>query len=292
MEDKTRITRVSHPRAVSDKDDRACMVLIYPPGALMGRRFELKKDTVIGRGADCQIQIDRDSISRRHARLVRGKNGGWVIHDLGSTNGTYVGGVLVKERALHEGDLIKIGSTIFKFLSGGSIEQDYYEEIYRMTIIDGLTEAYNKRYFLEYLERELARCGRYSRPLSLVMFDIDHFKHINDDHGHLSGDYVLKELARRVRGEVRKDEVFARYGGEEFAVLIPEAGHEAALKLAERIRVLVGAEPFRFEQEAVPVRVSLGVATTTTAIDSQSFIKLADENLYRAKRAGRDRVVG
>jgi diguanylate cyclase (GGDEF)-like protein len=292
---KTRITRVSVARQAPNLDAQACLVLIYPPGPMMGRRFEFGRDSreiIIGRGSDCAIQIDRDSVSRKHARIVKNGKGSWVVQDLGSTNGTYLGADPVKESGLRDGDLLKIGSTIFKFLSGGSVEQAYYEEIYRMTIIDGLTEAYNKRYFLEYAERELARCGRYGRPLSLVMFDIDHFKLINDEHGHLTGDYVLKELSRRVRSEVRAGEVFARYGGEEFAVVLPEADHDAAMQFAERIRMLVASTPFSFEDDLVEVRVSLGVTTTTTALEAQGFIKAADENLYRAKRAGRDRVVG
>jgi diguanylate cyclase (GGDEF)-like protein len=292
---KTRITRVSVARAQGVDGAQACVVLIYPPGQLMGHKFELgdgKKEVVIGRGADCAIQIDRDSVSRRHAKIVKNGKGGWKVQDLGSTNGTYVAGEQVKEQVLRDGDLLKIGSTIFKFLSGGSVEQSYYEEIYRMTIIDGLTEAFNKRYFMEYLERELARCGRYGRPLSLVMFDIDHFKRINDDHGHLTGDYVLKELARRVRGEVRAGEVFARYGGDEFAMILPEASHEAAVTLAERIRNLVRQKAFQFEEDQLDVSISLGVATTNVELESRAFIKQADESLYKAKRAGRDRVVG
>jgi diguanylate cyclase (GGDEF)-like protein len=293
---KTRITRVSVARMQAGGDVLACLVLIYPPGQLMGHKFELaegsKKDIIIGRGSDCAIQIDRDSVSRRHAKIVKNGKGGWKVQDLGSANGTYVGGEPVKEQVLRDGDLLKIGSTIFKFLSGGSVEQSYYEEIYRMTIIDGLTEAFNKRYFMEYLERELARCGRYGRPLSLVMFDIDHFKRINDDHGHLTGDYVLKELARRVRGEVRAGEVFARYGGEEFAMVLPEASHEAATAFAERIRNLVRGKPFQFEDDKLDVRVSLGVATTTAELEPGVFIKQADDNLYKAKRGGRDKVVG
>ena len=93
---------------------------------------------------------------------------------------------------MRDGDLLKIGNAIFKFLVGGNIETAYHEEIYRMTIIDGLTQAFNKRYFVENLEKEIPRCTRHQRPLSLVMFDIDHFKKINDEHGHLAGDYVLR----------------------------------------------------------------------------------------------------
>ena len=102
---------------------------------------------------------------------------------------------------LRDGDLIKIGRTIFKFLTGGNIENAYHEEIYRLTTVDGLTQIFNKRYFLDTLEREIARAHRYRRPLSLVMFDIDHFKKVNDSFGHLAGDYVLKHLAQTVRDE-------------------------------------------------------------------------------------------
>src|SRR5215471_1759099 len=288
---KTRITRVSVARSKAAGDAQACLVLIYPPGQLMGHKFELgdgKKDLVIGRGSDCAIQIDRDSVSRRHAKIVKNGKGGWKVQDLGSTNGTYVGGEPVKEQVLRDGDLLKIGSTIFKFLSGGSVEQSYFEEIYRMTIIDGLTEAFNKRYFMEYLERELARCGRYGRPLSLVMFDIDHFKRINDDHGHLTGDYVLKELARRLATRIRRDELLARYGGEEFAAVLPETGRKGALEFGEQIRTIVGREPFEFEGDKLTVTISVGVAVVDgREIDLQTFVKTADENLYRAKRSGR-----
>ena len=123
---------------------------------------------------------------------------------------------------LRDADFVKIGAAIFKFLSGAGIEASYHEEIYRMTIVDALTGAHNKRYFLEFLEREIARCARYRRPLSLLMFDIDHFKAINDKHGHLTGDYVLREMSRRLLGRVRREELLARYGGEEFAAVLPE----------------------------------------------------------------------
>ncbi len=160
-----------------------------------------------------------------------------------------------------------------------------------MTIIDGLTQAYNKRYFLENLEKEIPRCTRHQRPLSLVMFDIDHFKKINDAHGHLTGDFVLKELARRIRSRVRKEEVFARYGGEEFAVTLPETSKDQAVKVSEDLRKLVGTEPFEFEGDSIPVTISIGVGTTVAEIAPDAFIRIADENLYKAKRSGRNKVI-
>jgi diguanylate cyclase (GGDEF)-like protein len=291
-ESKTRITSVKAP--ADARGNPACMVLIYPTGADMGRRFTLESDALlIGRGSDCDIVVDMDSVSRRHAKIER-RGAVVLITDLDSTNGTYVNEKQVRERALADGDQVKIGNAIFKFLSGGNVETSYHEAIYRMTIIDGLTEAHNKRYFLEFLDRELARCARYQRPLSLVMFDLDHFKRINDNHGHLAGDFVLRELSRRLRSRIRKEELLARYGGEEFVVVLPEAGHQGAMDFAEQLRRLVERDPFVFEGETIPLTISVGVATLESGdqLDALQFIKLADENLYRAKRAGRNRVVG
>ena len=289
---KTRITEIRGPAKPEGASGQACLVLIYPAGADLGKRYELAGlEIVIGRGADCDIQVDRDSVSRRHAKVERAGQG-WRVVDLGSTNGTYVNDNPVSERTLDDGDLVKIGNAIFKFLTGGNIENAYHEEIYQMTIIDGLTRAHNKRYFIENLDRELARCGRNRRPVSLVMFDIDHFKKINDTHGHLTGDHVLKELAGRVRTRIRKEEIFARYGGEEFVVLLPEAANANAIEFAEQLRRLVERQTFEFEGDSIPVTISCGVATVAEEMPSEGFIKIADENLYKAKRNGRNKVVG
>jgi two-component system, cell cycle response regulator len=290
-EGKTRITSVKGPPRSGDEP--ACLVLIYPSGPMMGRRYTLDGDAlIIGRGSDCDIVVDLDSVSRRHATIER-KGGSILISDLGSTNGTYVNEQLVEEQPLRDGDQVKIGNAIFKFLSGGNVESGYHEAIFRMTIIDGLTEAHNKRYFLEFLDRELARCVRYGRPLSIVMFDLDHFKAVNDTHGHLAGDYVLRELSRRLRARIRKEELMARYGGEEFVVVLPEAGHEGAMQFAEQIRRLVEREPFEFEGETIPMTISVGVATIQgELVETPQFIKIVDQNLYQAKRSGRNQVVG
>lgn len=290
---KTRVTQVRPSVPVHGSDsDAACLVMIYPPGPGMGKRTPLEgNEMVVGRGADCDIQLDRDSVSRKHAKFSRA-DGSWQVEDLGSTNGTFVGDEGISKRRLRDADLVKIGNFIFKYLVGTNVENAYHEEIYRLTIYDALTEAANKRHFLEFLDRELARCTRTKRPLSLVLFDIDHFKLINDKRGHLTGDHVLRELARRIRGRIRRDELFARYGGEEFAVVLPEADRGQGLNFAETVRSIVARDDFEFEGERFPVRVSLGVATTDSITDPQAFIKIADDNLYKAKRGGRDRVVG
>jgi diguanylate cyclase (GGDEF)-like protein len=290
---KTRITKLQAV-APPGTSENACLVLIYPPGPDMGKRFTLDRSELsMGRGTDCDIQVDHDSVSRRHAKVCQQSDRSWTVQDLGSTNGSWVNDKPIQSGPLRDGDRLKIGAAIFKFLTGDNIEMSYHEEIYRMTIVDGLTGVHNKRYFLEFLDREMSRCMRYGRPLALVMFDIDHFKHINDQHGHLTGDYVLKELARRLSTRIRRDELLARYGGEEFAAVLPESSREGALEFGESIRHIVAREPFEFEGDRIQVTISVGVAV----VDGQptelgAFVKAADENLYRAKRAGRNQVVG
>ena len=289
-ESKTRITDVKRPTAATKE---ACLVLIYPPGPQMGRRYTLDRaETHIGRGSDCAIVVDFDSVSRRHACVSR-RAGATIVTDLKSTNGTYVNEEPISRVALANGDLVQVGNAIFKFLTGGDVETDYHEAIYRMTIIDGLTGAHNKRFLLDFLDRELARALRYGRPMSLVMFDIDHFKRVNDDHGHLTGDQVLREIARRVSGRIRREELLARYGGEEFAVVLPESDNEGAIAFAEQLRRLIADHPVEFEGNLIEVTVSLGVATIVgQPTDATGLIRVADENLYLAKNGGRNRVVG
>ena len=187
------------------------------------------------------------------------------------------------------------GAVIFKFLAAGdlgSIEAQYHEEIYRLAIYDGLTQVHNKRFLLEFLERELARCVRHGQTASLVLFDIDHFKKLNDEHGHLAGDAVLRDLAAVIKTHVRKDECFARYGGEEFALVLPATQRAQAVSLADRFRKQVQEHPFLFEEERLPVTFSAGVAELAPGeLAPSSFIAAADQKLYEAKHGGRNRVV-
>jgi diguanylate cyclase (GGDEF)-like protein len=216
-----------------------------------------------------------------------------MITDLQSTNGSYVNGKPIMTCFMENGDQIKIGDTIFKYLVGSDVEFSYHEEIYRMTIMDGLTDIHNKRYLMEALDREMSRAQRYGRELSILMFDIDYFKRVNDTFGHLAGDYVLQALARLISTRSRREEIFARYGGEEFVVLLPETSKKGALELAEQLRKRVGSYTFIFEGEEIPITVSIGVAIMgNEIITSTDFIKRADEQLYKAKGDGRNCVRG
>lgn len=292
-DEKTRVTQVVQQSPADDSPSNDCLVVIYTaePG-LLGKRFVLDKSpTRVGRGADSQIVLEGDSVSRRHAHLER-RAGAWYVVDDGSTNGTYVNEEqIAREQLLVNGDRIKVGPSILKFLSGADAEAKYHEEIYRMTIVDGLTQIHNKRALFEALEKELMRARRYERDLSLLMFDIDFFKRINDQYGHLAGDHVLRELARIVQERIRREEVFARYGGEEFVILLPETPLPGAAALAESLRARVANHSFVFQGERIPVTVSIGTAllgeNDKVAAD---LIQRADEKLYEAKRGGRNRV--
>jgi diguanylate cyclase (GGDEF)-like protein len=260
------------------------------PG-LLGKRFVLDRSPIrVGRGADNQIVLEGDSVSRRHANFEQSGDQ-WLVVDNNSTNGTYVNEDQIRGRKLlNNGDRIKVGPTILKFLSGADAEARYHEEIYRMTIVDGLTQVHNKRYLQEALEREVMRARRHQRELCMLMFDIDYFKRINDQYGHLAGDFVLRELAKLVQDRIRRDEVLARYGGEEFAIVLPETPLEGALALAENLRARVEEHHFVFQGERIPTTVSLGCAALPENAVGEDLIRLADEKLYEAKRGGRNRV--
>jgi diguanylate cyclase (GGDEF)-like protein len=304
FERTTADTLCTPPRPLSVLCREACLVHIYPSGPSMGRRYPLSTITgvIIGRGTDCAIHIDDHSVSRKHAG-IEPRGTGYTAIDLGSTNGTYVNDQPIDQRQLEDGDYLRVGNCIYRYLAGGNVEAEYHEEIYRLAIIDGLTEIPNKRYLLEFLERELSRSLRYLRPLSVLIFDIDRFKVINDEHGHLCGDHVLRELAGLLRNVVRAEELLARYGGEEFVVVLPECPNDNALSVADRLRELVEQHVFRFDDQILSLTISVGVASIGTepipatdpdrpAISPSILIDRADKKLYEAKEAGRNRVRG
>jgi diguanylate cyclase (GGDEF)-like protein len=293
MEQLTETWITTPERPVSATSRNACLVHIYPTGMGMGSRYPLTgRPLVIGRGADCEIRINDHSVSRRHVRVQPGSEGHYAV-DLQSTNGTFVNDVPASMHKLKDGDYLRVGNCIYRFLAGGNVEAEYHEEIYRLTIIDALTEIHNKRYLMEFLDRELSRSARYHRPLTLILFDIDFFKKVNDEYGHLGGDYTLRELAACVKSVVRKEELIARYGGEEFAVVLPECTREGAVHVGERLRTLVANHPFQFEGRSFNVTISLGVTSTMggECLTPHETIRQADDNLRRAKCAGRNQVV-
>jgi diguanylate cyclase (GGDEF)-like protein len=286
------ITAVTSISKVSGKPFARASAVVVIYGEELGRKYDLDEGkTVIGRSSKCEIQIDHDSVSRQHVRLSV-KEGRCSLEDLGSTNGTFVNDETISGKVtLRNADLIKVGRTVFKFIANDNIEAAYHDEIYRLTTVDGLTQVHNRRYFDEAIERELSRCRRYQRALSLMLIDVDHFKKINDTFGHLAGDAVLKEVAAAIRKRIRREDLLARYGGEEFAVLSPEIDHKGVVQLAEKVRKLIESHEFRFDGTPIPVTISCGTATLgKKSDDAQALIGRADEKLYEAKEGGRNRV--
>ena len=269
--------------------ETACLILIYG-GPDLGKRFELSSNTTIGRDTENDICVDMSFVSRQHARVTR-HDQLWFIEDLGSRNGTQINGhPIVGVTRLDNGDQIKIGGAIFKYIAGGNVEALFHEEIYRMTIFDGLTKVHNKRYLLDFLEREIARARRYSSPLSMAMLDIDHFKSLNDTHGHQAGDAMLEHVAATINSLERREQLLARYGGEEFALVLPELEPQQILEFCEHIRQRVEEESCLFAEKSLQVTVSIGAAMLAGHVDRDELIQAADAQLYEAKRGGRNRV--
>jgi diguanylate cyclase (GGDEF)-like protein len=269
-------------------------LLIVLSGARIGTRSVLAESAVdIGRGSACQLILDADSVSRRHARIEWNGQEHRLV-DLGSTNGTFVNGSRVKEALLRDGDRIGIGKALLKYLAGGNIEGAYHEEIQRLMRFDALTGVFNKRHFEESLRLAVFTTRTSPKPVSLIVFDLDHFKRINDKHGHMAGDHVLCEMAKVVKDTLYPDQVFGRVGGEEFAVLWEGTGLRAAIDHAERIRTRIAGHRFNFEGSNLPVTVSLGVAERAVGLEEEPerLYERADEKLYQAKASGRNRVVG
>jgi diguanylate cyclase (GGDEF)-like protein len=295
MAEKVAETWITTPkRLISAATREACLVHIYPTGPSMGCRYPLRdKQLILGRGDDCDIRIQDNSVSRKHAKIEPSAEG-YFVSDLGSTNGTFVNDrQLDNPASVQDGDYLRVGNCIYRYLTGGNIEAEYHEEIYRLTIQDGLTRLHNQRALSEFLDREVARSQRHNRPLSVLMFDIDKFKAINDSYGHLCGDFVLRELAECIRSSVRKEDLFARYGGEEFCMVLVETGPDEAAAAGERIRAAVAGHQFRFETTPIKLTISIGVATTAgdPDITPTALLRAADELLYQAKRTGRNKVV-
>jgi len=248
----------------------------------------------IGRSPQADLHLAEDGVSRKHARICW-SNGAYVLEDLGSQNGTFLGGKPVSVVQLRQGDLIRIGPTAtLRFCWMDEHQKNLLEELYESSVRDPLTGAFNRRHFAERLEAELAYAKRHGTALSLLLLDIDYFKKINDQYGHLEGDRVLGELTRACHRTLRTEDVLARYGGEEFAVLLRGVALDGAARAGERLRcsvadhVFIGSAPF-----SVSVSVSVGCASLSCLKEASSnaLIHLADQRLYEAKQAGRGRVV-
>jgi diguanylate cyclase (GGDEF)-like protein len=289
--DKTRVTALDSLKVARSVPD--CLVVLYAPlQSDLGKRYVLDRPiTTIGRGRDNDIVLPSDCVSRQHVRLEHRPTGLFSV-DLASTNGTFVNDATtpVTEHRLARGDQLKVGDTIFKFLSGSDVEAQYHDIIFRMTITDGLTNLCNRKQLDALLTDEVPRALRHGRELSLLMLDIDHFKNINDTYGHLTGDSVLRVLASIMQKRLRPNDKLGRYGGEEFCAILPETSLASAAKIGEELRSLIAAHAFLAETKEIRITISIGAACLGSSMQPDDLYKAADEMLYKAKRSGRNQV--
>lgn len=269
----------------------ACLLIVG--GELNGSIFDLNiGDTVVGRNPDCTISLDFHGISRKHFTITVTEEN-VIITDHGSANGTYLNNQkLETPTVLKRADIIKTGSIAMKFLPKGDPERLTYDKLHEEANTDGLTKCYNKMYFNNQLELEVKKCKVTGKPLTLIIFDLDHFKKLNDNFGHDAGDYVLKEKARLIRENgIRQGDTFARYGGEEFCILLPNTNLKQGFEIAERLRKLVEKHEFTYDGKRLPVTASIGVADYRQGVNNGTdLFKRADSSVYKSKEGGRNQV--
>lgn len=268
----------------------ACLVVIR--GARLGARIVPDgAEVVIGRDVHTDFQIAERSVSRRHCRILVEDDTHW-IEDLDSTNRTYLNNEPIERAPLRDGDHVRICETTLKFIDEGNIEADYHSELHEHSIRDALTGLFNRRHAMAVLETETARAYRNEEQrLAVALLDIDFFKPINDEHGHLAGDRVLRQLGERILARVRGGDTAARIGGEEFLVIMPGSHAEEALELAEALRETVEAAPFDLGTTSQRITISGGVAVWEPGMEGISdILRAADHQLYAAKEAGRNRI--
>jgi diguanylate cyclase (GGDEF)-like protein len=281
------------PVAIAQADRRPRLIALT--GNAVGEVFIIEEGTTtVGRSSAATIHVDDPNSSRNHCLVVR--TGETItIKDLGSTNGTFVNGDRLKpECVLRDGDKVQVGSaTIFKFSLQDQVEEEAHRQLYESALLDGLTGCYNKKYFLGRLDSEVAYALRHQTLVSLLLFDIDHFKKVNDGFGHPAGDEVLSTVAALVDAAVRTEDVFARYGGEEFAIICRGIDIDGAVAFGERIRTRVQGRDFSHHGHSIKITISVGVSelSATRAHNGEQLLEVTDRALYRAKSGGRNRVV-
>ncbi len=291
-DEDTGATDIEELQRAGTSQRRACLTILT--GTLSGQLFKVTKGHLnIGRSPNAELRLDDDGISRNHARIRSETNNAW-IEDMESRNGTFLNGErIVQPMVLRDGDKIQVGrGTVLRFGFQDALDESFHENLLSSALRDGLTKLFNKRYLMDRLDSELKFAVRHETSLSLLLLDIDHFKKINDTHGHLAGDAVLANFAQVLGRAVRNEDVVARFGGEEFAIILRAIGIEPAVQMAERLRKLVEATSAMSSAGPLKATVSIGVAgfpSSPVKLPDQ-LVEAADKALYRAKGDGRNCV--
>ena len=274
--------------------------LVQYNGDQMGKRFSVEKNvSIAGRSPEATIFIDEPSVSRMHAKIFSSV-GKVTIEDLGSSNGTFLNDDPVKKKStIKDGDMIRLGAIILKFFSSTNMENLIHDKIYRMVTVDVGTGAYNKRHLQSTINSEFKVARTYNQDISVIYYDLDFFKKVNDTYGHEAGDMILKESAHLVKTLIRKQDVLCRFGGEEFVIILPATSEKVATDLAERIRQSLENHLFKIPQKTASGNtivkhqqtISMGVAGIHEHIkDAKALMEIADKRLYQSKQTGRNKV--
>ena len=298
------------PTVVIDKNDvslfrrlgadaKPCLILYS--GADAGQRFDLEPGSrIIGRAPEAAVRIDGNGVSRQHAELLVAA-AAVLVRDLGSANGTLVNEVRIDEPvALRDGDLIRLANVVLRYHEHANLDVLLTDRVYRQTTVDSGTGAYNRKFLTEALRHAYARARADGTPLSVICYDLDHFKSVNDTYGHAAGDLVLKVTSEIARAELRGGDALVRTGGEEFVVLLPDTPIVGAVEVAERIRTAMESFPIELPDPEVKQStrriehrqtVSMGVAALEPGMaDERALLEAGDRALYASKRNGRNRV--
>jgi two-component system cell cycle response regulator len=281
-----------HPSVA--RGPRFAAILTVLRGENPGVMYTLEgSEALVGRSPEVAVTVPDDTLSRRHAYIRRIGNV-FAIQDLESTNGTFVDGIRVEgTQALEDGCRIGVGArTVLHFRMVDAVELEAARQTYALTVLDPLTGVFNRRHLQERLAAETAYATRHGTPLSLLLLDIDHFKQINDAHGHAAGDEALCMLAKLLGKLARREDVLARFGGEEFALITRGIDQQGAFALAERARAAVAEQCLATETGTIRFTVSIGIAQCEAGAGSaaQRMFEAADRALYAAKDSGRNCV--
>jgi diguanylate cyclase (GGDEF)-like protein len=265
-------------------------------GKYTGSLFQLSVDKVlkIGRDSLSDVVLEGLEISRYHAEIYFQQKSIPIIKDISSN------GILINrkpynktEQILCNNDSIQIGKdNLFKFVYLDDVEIKSQIQLYSATLTDPLTQIGNKRYFNDSFDKEFSYHMRYQLFMGLLIIDLDHFKKINDKHGHQVGDKIIKLFAQRLKGTLRNESTLARIGGEEFAVIIRNASKRQIISIAERILHSINSSPFAIGGEKLPVTASIGISvfSTESKNSKKRLFEDADKRLYQAKENGRNRI--
>lgn len=291
-DDKTIVADAAGMSIMTSSPRRMRACLVQYNGQNLGKRFPLDlTQMILGRSPRVSIVVNDKSVSRIHAQAYR--NGTRIdLEDLDSVNGTFINDLKIEQRKiLKDGDFIRLGTVLFKYFAHDNIESIFHDKIYRMSTIDAGTSTFNKKYLMETLESEFKYSKSYNQPLSIIYFDLDFFKKVNDTYGHSTGDYVLKETANLISTLLGKDDILCRYGGEEFVIIQPGTDKKNSMELAEKIRLSMENNVFNYDNKEIRQNISAGVSQRTNEMDNLTeLLNDADQKLYYSKSHGRNKV--